>query len=122
MDMEMFMIIGILTGSMIVLLKHWPLLLLQVIYLIMAGFTDGLLFVILFIGQILFGFWILYRLFMAVDYDYTLQMDQIEVIPQKYTKGGKLGRKRNFSFLDYIEPFSHHISVFSAIICEAKYL
>ncbi|KAB8128298.1 hypothetical protein F9U64_16520 [Gracilibacillus oryzae] len=98
MTVEFFMIIGILTGSLIILLKHWLLLLVQVIYQIVAINTPDLVFHLLVFIQILFGLWIFYRTIRAIDYFYTLELDQIERIPQKYTKGGRLGQKKHFLF------------------------
>ncbi|SES12024.1 hypothetical protein SAMN04487944_1196 [Gracilibacillus ureilyticus] len=98
MTAEFFIMIGILTGSLIILLKHWPLLLIQIIYQIVALNTTNLVFNLLVVIQIIFGIWVFYRTLRAVDYFYTLELDQIERIPQKYTKGGKLGQKKHFLF------------------------
>ncbi|MFC4401917.1 hypothetical protein [Gracilibacillus xinjiangensis] len=98
MSAEFFIILGILTASLIILLKHWPLLFVQIIYQFIALVFAGTVFKLLFIGQVIFGLWILYRTIRAIDYHYTLELDQTERIPQKYTKGGSLGQKKHFLF------------------------
>ncbi|ENH96656.1 hypothetical protein J416_09784 [Gracilibacillus halophilus YIM-C55.5] len=96
MTIEALWVIALLTGSLIVWLKHWPLLLVQVAIGIGIYFLDGVFLTIIMIGQILFGLWILYRLWQAVDYNYDLELEKTHRIPQKHTKGGQDGTRNHF--------------------------
>ncbi|MGP4039860.1 hypothetical protein ACTWP4_08150 [Gracilibacillus sp. D59] len=95
--MEQFLIIAILTGSLIVFLMHWGLLLLQIIFAILVtSFLPIDWFLGALVIQALFGLWILRQVFQAGWYQYQLELEKTQRIPQHYTEGGKSGIKKNF--------------------------
>lgn len=97
MLIEWFLIMAILTGSFIVILKHFGLLLLQIICAaVVTNFLPESWFLAALLIQAIFGLWILRKVFQAVHYHYQLEMEQTQRISQQYTEGGKFGRKKNF--------------------------
>ncbi len=46
--------------------------------------------------QALFGIWILRQAFQATRYQYHLELEKTQRIPQHYTEGGRSGIKKNF--------------------------
>ncbi|WP_091481814.1 hypothetical protein [Gracilibacillus orientalis] len=95
--MESFLIIAILTASFIVLLMHWGLLLLQIVFaVVVTSFLPTDWFMAAVIIQALFGLWILRQAFQAARYQYQLELEKTQRIPQHYTEGGRSGIKKNF--------------------------
>ncbi|QGH33789.1 hypothetical protein GI584_07045 [Gracilibacillus salitolerans] len=95
--MESFLIIAILTGSLIVLLMHWGLLLLQIVFaIVVTSFLPTEWFLGALVIQALFGLWILQQVFQAAWYQYQLELEKTQRIPQHYTEGGRSGIRKNF--------------------------
>ncbi|WP_208587069.1 hypothetical protein [Gracilibacillus suaedae] len=97
MLMEWFLILAILTGSLIVLLMHWGLFLLQVVFaVVVTSFLPTDWFWGALIIQVIFGLWIIRQTFQAAWYQYQLELEKTQRIPQHYTEGGRSGIKKNF--------------------------
>ncbi|UOQ48514.1 hypothetical protein MUN88_21205 [Gracilibacillus caseinilyticus] len=95
--MEVFYLIAILSASLIILLKHWGLLMIQVAALIIVSLFASATFLWLIIAiQLLAGIWLLLKTLQAVDYNYQLELEKTHRIEQHWTKGHQSGTKKNF--------------------------
>ncbi|WP_163536097.1 hypothetical protein [Gracilibacillus sp. YIM 98692] len=98
MTLDALAVIAILTASLIIFLKHWPLLIAQVLLTIGIFTLGGLFLNMIYIVQIIFSLWIFVRLWNAINYNYLLELEKTSRIPQSYTEGSRSGRKRNFLY------------------------
>ncbi|GAE93351.1 hypothetical protein JCM21714_2428 [Gracilibacillus boraciitolerans JCM 21714] len=95
--MEGFWILVILTASLIILLMHAGLLVAQIAFaLITIYLIPAVFFLYLFIIQLLFGLWILYRVFKAAEFQTTLELEKTSRIAQYYTAESRSGIRKNF--------------------------
>lgn len=94
---EMFLIVVILSASLIVLVRHWVLLMVQIgfailVYQVLPIEIIGFMLLV----QILFSLWIVARVCYAAHYHYQLENEKTHRIPQHFTIKGDAGMKKSF--------------------------